>query len=112
MRREEVIGRNEATWRAVNERISEVAQGLDEQSGDSRHVYEFYCECGRPGCTERLRLTRAEYEAVRADGTRFVIVPEHEIRDVERVVERGERFAVAEKFGLAGAVASATDPRS
>ncbi|HXL43560.1 MAG TPA: hypothetical protein VN960_05815 [Gaiellaceae bacterium] len=39
---------------------------------------EFLCECGQQTCFETLLLTRAQYEAVRGEGQRFVVVPGHE----------------------------------
>jgi hypothetical protein len=39
-----------------------------------------------------------EYEAVRADGTHFLLAPGHEEPDVERVIDRGDDHVVVEKF--------------
>src|SRR3954452_12256188 len=58
---------NEATFRQINEgvRAAEGAEGL----------IGFFCECGRLGCNQLMRLSRAEYEAVREDPRRFAILP-------------------------------------
>jgi hypothetical protein len=56
--------RNETFFREVNERIDEVAATL----GDDDHRYEYVCECSDPTCTERIALSRAEYERIRLDG--------------------------------------------
>ena len=37
----------------------------------------FVCECGDPECTIPVSLSLAEYEEVRADPTRFVVIPGH-----------------------------------
>jgi len=104
-RREENAGKNEALFREVNERIREITR----YEGD----VEFLCECGDPSCTRPIVMTLAEYEAVRADPKRFLVVPGHELGDVETVVERHERFSVVEKrSGTAAELAVATDPRS
>jgi hypothetical protein len=98
------VAMNEATFRKVNEGM-EVGQ---EPGG----LMTFICECGRLGCTELILLTRAEYEALRADPRRFALLAGHEILDVERVVERHERYLVVEKSGdPAEEIVEHTDPR-
>jgi hypothetical protein len=78
-------------FREVNERIAELTTLLDEAG-----LNVFVCECGDLGCAERLELTSAEYEAVRARGDRFAVRPGHERPDVERVVGGNGRFLVVE----------------
>jgi hypothetical protein len=106
---EERIARNEVLFREVNERIKEVAEGPDA-AGEPALV--LVCECGREGCAEQIELTRAQYEAVRANPRRFVVLPGHEDPDVARVVERHQGFVVAEKLDEAGEIAAEHDPRS
>jgi hypothetical protein len=106
--REERLARNEAFFREVNERIMDVAAHL----GDDDHVYEFLCECPDPNCAQRLSLTVREYEDVRSDATRFVVVPGHIAPAAERVVEREAEHDVVEKHGRAGEVAAELDPRA
>jgi hypothetical protein len=69
------------------------------------------CECSVAGCADSLEITPAEYEAVRAVGTRFVVVPGHELPAIERVVAGSDRFRVVEKLGYAAEIAEADDPR-
>jgi hypothetical protein len=99
--------RNEWLFREVNERIAEVNEDF-EVNGQ----LEFLCECGREQCLETVRLTRSKYEAVRAEGDRFVVKPGHEDRTLERVIERRESFVVVEKIGEAGDESEDHDPRS
>ena len=95
---------NEASFRKVNEGM-QVGQ-------DPAGMLTFICECGRLGCNELLNLTRAEYEAVRANPRTFAIVAGHEIPDVENVVERHDRYLVVEKAGdVETEVVERTDPR-
>lgn len=103
---QERVGRNQATYREVNEAIE-----LDQEPADESSVVRFVCECARTDCRSIVELTPAEYEAIRANPRRFVIVDGHELPEVERVVERHERYAVAEKVDRASRVAEETDPR-
>ena len=105
---EERLAKNEAFFRSVNERIREI---VGEQGADG-HVYEFICECADTTCLERVHLTIAEYEAVRASGTRFVVAAGHEIDAIETVVAESHASIVVEKVGVAAEVADALDPRA
>ena len=103
----ERIGRNEATFRRINEDID---RGRDAE--DDATLVGFVCECGMTDGARLIELTPAEYERVRSDPCRFAIVNGHEIPAVEAVVERHDRYAVVRKYPASGAVAKETDPRS
>jgi hypothetical protein len=102
--RAERVGKNEAVFREVNERINDLTR---------ENTAEYLCECGNATCTETIHMTVAEYERVRADPTHFAVLPGHEIPEVEDVVGRNERFLVVrKKVGPAAALATELDPRS
>jgi hypothetical protein len=107
MTREVRAAKNEALFREVNERIKDLA--LDQLSDWS----DVLCECSDPHCAATMQVTIGEYEAVRANGTRFALVAGHEDRSIERVVDRNERFIVVEKTEpSAAAEARRNDPRA
>jgi hypothetical protein len=54
------------------------------------------CECGDPSCRAGVSPTRAEYEAVREFGSRFVIHVNHENPENACVVSESASFAVIE----------------
>ena len=101
------IAENESVFRDVNERIQEGHVAFELEGAQ-----EFLCECGDAGCTERIRLTRSDYERVRANPKRFAIVPGHDEPALEEVLEDHGTYAVVEKVGFGGAIAEARDPRS
>jgi hypothetical protein len=102
------LARNEARFREINERVErDLAPIVDPHD----ELLPFVCECGRPTCTDTIGLSIAEYESVRSDATRFVVVPGHEIEDVEDVIERTDRFAVVRKHPETWQLAQRTDPR-
>jgi hypothetical protein len=90
------FAKNEALFREVNERIAEVGERLQVLPEDE--LLDFRCECGRPECETSVPLTTAEYEHVRSDNDRFAVVPGHEDQEIERVVERTERYVVVDKL--------------
>jgi len=67
------------------------------------------CECSQPTCSRVIELKPDEYRAVRARDRQFLAFPdvEHTLPEVERVIERNERYWVVEKIGNAGTEAQA-----
>ena len=64
-------------------------------------------------CNMLVELTLPEYEAVRSDPHFFLMVPGHEIPEVELVIDSHCNYVVVEKVGEAGrAAARDTRPRS
>ncbi len=104
---EDRLGHNEAVFRDVNERIE---QG--QWPGERGAPVAFRCECSSLGCNLLVEMTLDEYEHARADPRHFVLVPGHELPEVEVVVERRTGYVIVEKVGRAGAVAEQTDPRA
>ncbi len=95
----------EVVYRDVNESIE---RGI--WPGEEDPV-AFRCECARLGCTELITMSTHEYEDVRSDPRRFLLLPGHEGPEIETVVAGGEGYVVVEKRGEAGEVAAQTDPR-
>jgi len=98
--------RIQAIYREVNEGIALINAEWDVPA------LEVLCECGTPGCTERIELTHAEYERLRANPTAFVLVPGHEDDAVEHVVRSGDGYVVVANHGRAATIAEQTDPRA
>ncbi len=71
--REERLAKNEVLFRSLNENIASLAGTLGGET-----PYEFVCECSTSGCFERILLTVQEYEAIRGDGTHFLIKDGHD----------------------------------
>ena len=105
--RQRRVADNESLFRVVNEQLAR-----DHERFQISEPAEFLCECGDPSCSERILLTRDEYEEIRSHGARFAIRDGHEIEEVERVVARRERFSIVEKFDVGRRVAEESDPRS
>lgn len=94
----------EVNGRRVNEAIERGAQGTG--------TAVFVCECGNLGCSDTVVLTIAEYEDVRSGFDRFLVVPGHEIEEIEDVVERHASYlVVAKRDGEAAAMAYVADDR-
>jgi hypothetical protein len=103
--RAERLARNEAVFRAANERM---ADWDEAHEADSTELY--FCECADPSCREKVKLTKADYERVRADSRHFFIVAGHEVPDIETVVERHEGWSMIRKDPEVAHIVEGDDP--
>ena len=104
---QERLAANESVFRQINEGIER-----GQWPGEEDSPVGFRCECARLGCNELLELSVRDYERVRANPRRFMVIPGHERLDVEMVVERRAGYLVVEKAAEAGEIAAEKDPRS
>ena len=107
--REQRFGLNEAVFREVNERIKGLAKLFHWGKPDP---LDLVCECRNATCVQRIEMSRAEYEAIRAEETRFALYPGHADPDIERVVSSHRGYEVVVKEGPAADVARKLSPRS
>jgi hypothetical protein len=101
--------KNQSLFREVNERLKEVG----EHSKSMSYAEDAICECADDTCSDRISLSIAEYERVRANSTWFAVAPtgEHVFPEVERVVEKHDGYWIVEKLDGAAAVAAKLNPR-
>jgi hypothetical protein len=98
---------NETLFRDVNEAIERGVWHGEEQAAAA-----FRCECARLDCNQLVSISPREYELIRAHPRRFLLLPGHENRQIESVVETHEGYVVVEKRDEAGELADAGDSRS
>lgn len=80
-------------FREVNERI----KGLNGAFDSVLPRADWICECADGTCAERIEMSPAEYEAIRAHPRRFLALPGHELAGNERVVARRSGYVVVER---------------
>jgi hypothetical protein len=95
---ESAVAAGQVLSRIVNERIMQLSNG----AGTPAAALAVVCECGNDGCVERIELSKGEYDAIRANAVRFVLLPGHELAAVERVVERRDGYVVTERAAASG----------
>lgn len=103
---EQRAARNEALFREVNENIAR----LEERHGTTAAEPVFLCECANADCTDRVPVEPEVYTRVREQPKLFILIPGHEDRKLERVVETHRDYVIVEKIGAAGEVAEQTQP--
>jgi hypothetical protein len=104
---QERLSANESVFREINEGIER-----GQWPGEEDSPISFRCECARLGCNELIELSVREYEHVRSNPRRFIVLPGHERLDIEIVVERHHGYLVVEKLDRAGDQAADLDPRA
>jgi hypothetical protein len=70
----------------------EYTKGMDELT------LLFYCECSDENCHDRIPLTPKQYEDKHQNKSQFVLLPGHEIPQIERVMHNYGHYMVVEKF--------------
>lgn len=99
---------NEAAFREANEGLEQKAAELGLEGERTPYI----CECENETCTEIIRLSRQEYEAVRANPKAFVVSPGHHQSRYDEVVRQEADYTVIQKTGEEGRLVSERDPRS
>jgi hypothetical protein len=105
-KRERRIAENESSFRAANEHM---AAWEERDRAEAAELY--FCECPDPECEEMVRIHGSEYERVRQDPSHFIVIPGHEVLDVETVLESHEGWSLVEKRPAVQAIVEDTDPR-
>ncbi|MCW2963275.1 MAG: hypothetical protein JWO17_527 [Actinomycetia bacterium] len=101
-----------ATKQVVFREINEKLEGLNASFSEIIPLGDFVCECADLTCIERIEMTVAEYEQLRAHPTRFAVCHGHVSPDAERVVEKRSGYTIVEKLGAGSEYAARFDPRA
>lgn len=96
--------RNQALFRAVNEKMLE----LNESFGAVVGTFAVACECARLDCVDLLEVPPETYRAVRASPRTFVVRADHVRPGVERAVSTHDGYSVVEALGHGAEIAEAT----
>jgi hypothetical protein len=86
------IAQTESFFRAVNDEIART---------DGHGTTLFLCECGNSACTEGIELTSAALQHLHAERGLSVVLPGHEIPDLETVVDSHDGYLVVRRTALA-----------
>ena len=107
--RVERIALNESAFRGLNESLeANVHRGKQEG-----RLAGFVCECGDSECEEIVHVELSAYEEIRQDSQLFIVVPGHELADVEDVVDgEGGHYLVVRKHDAVADLVEETGPRT
>lgn len=90
--------KNEELFRAENERIQNMAEGLLDSAGAHFMPISFTCECSDANCNQKIELPLEDFKVAHQYDDRYIIVPGHEQKDIEKVIDRAGNFVIVEKL--------------
>lgn len=103
------VAENEGLYRQVNEQIRDINEGFSTLTGE----FSVHCECGTLECTEQMRVPPEVYEQTRSKSDHFIVLPGHQIDEMEVVIKDHGAFYVIEKTPReAKRIAEDMDPRA
>src|SRR5262245_1709675 len=82
--------RNQQLFRELNNAIARLRY--------SSAFDEYVCECGMKTCLEPISLTHDEYEELRTEPNRFVVIPGHWSPKLERLVRETPSYQIVERI--------------
>jgi ANTAR domain-containing protein len=92
MPREQRIVQTEDFYRKINDLIA---------LNGRRDGQAYMCECANPYCNETMDVTDEDITSLHSVPGYYLILPGHEIPDVEHVVHATERYSIVVKDGAA-----------
>jgi hypothetical protein len=97
---------NEMLFRRMNEKVGDDLGALDASYIADNEVYlirdddvliNFKCECSDENCTKRIPLKLSEFQAIHIDRNTFIVIPDHQVDPIEKVVSSNPKFNVVIK---------------
>lgn len=97
---------NEMIFRRSNEKVGDGLDALDAmhiEDGDidlirnSDLLLRFNCECSDENCTERIPLQLTEYQFIHTDRDTFIVMPDHQVDPIEKVLKKTKHYNVVKK---------------
>jgi hypothetical protein len=97
---------NEAIFRELNQRLQ---KGVDESNAiaaeegqppldfDADASLRFFCECADENCQARIILSPNMYNEIHKDSRNFIIVPGHQVDEIEDVTTKDEAYWIVTK---------------
>jgi hypothetical protein len=87
---------NQRMFRAANERMEEIIEGLGGQVPYGT-VIPFLCECADEECRGRINIDSSEYMGIHLDRDLYIVLRDHPTIDGENVVEQEDGYDIVSK---------------
>jgi hypothetical protein len=97
---------NEMIFRRMNEKVGDDLGALDAMHiaddnpqliRDEDILLRFKCECSDEDCGERIPLKLSDFQEIHADRDTFILMPNHQVEPIERVVRKEKNYSVVIK---------------
>jgi hypothetical protein len=96
--------KNQQLFRELNSAISKLRY--------SSAFNEYVCECGRKTCLEVIHLSHDEFDEIRQEPNRFVVLPGHWSPKAERLVRETASYQIVARIEVVEAGAAPTQASS
>lgn len=97
---------NEMIFRRANEKVGDSLDALDAmhiEDGDINMIRDddlllrFKCECSDENCNDRIQLKLSEYKNTHTDRDTFIVLPNHQVKMIEKVIRTEPTYSVVRK---------------
>lgn len=97
---------NEMIFRRINEKVGDDLGALDAMHIEDGNVQlirnedlmlRFKCECSDENCIVRIPMMLSEYQAIHTDRDTFVVLPNHQVDPIEKVLKETSAYNVVKK---------------
>ena len=97
---------NEMIFRRLNEKVGDDLGALDAmhiEDGDIDLIEDintllhFKCECSDENCSVRIPMKLGDYQAVHANRDTFIVIPNHQVDPIEKVLKKTRTYNVVKK---------------
>ena len=101
------MAENEVMFREFNEKVQHDFEELKKIAveHDQTHFVEendiplhFYCECSDKDCQQRIVIKPSRYTDIHTKRDRFIILPNHDVPNIEQVVSKEPSYWIVEKY--------------
>jgi hypothetical protein len=97
---------NEMIFRRINEKVGDDLDALDAMHIEDGNVHliknedimlRFKCECSDENCVVRIPMLLSEYQEIHTDRDTFIILPNHQVDLIEKIVKEYPAYNVVKK---------------
>lgn len=97
---------NEMIYRRINEKVGDDLDALDAMHIEDNDIHlirnddlllRFKCECSDENCTVRIPMQLSEYQEIHVNRDTFVVVPDHQVDPIEKVLRETSVYNVVKK---------------
>jgi hypothetical protein len=90
----------------MNEKVGDDLGALDAQYIEDKEIYlirdadiliNFKCECSDENCSIRIPLKLSDYQHIHKDRDTFIVLPQHQVDPIEKVLWSGAEYNVVLK---------------
>lgn len=93
---------NELIFRDANQEMKVSTRTSFGPEEDAHMPLQFYCECAKVSCRERIGIPIKLYDEIHEHPLRFVVLPGHIDLEIEKVVGETQTYTIVEKIPVEG----------